>query len=110
MVTAELAVAILAVVPVAASMIMLAGLAAVQVEVVEAARQGARSMARGDPESAVRADVVRIRPGASVATSIEGSLVTVTVSEPVGGWSLVPRFSLSASATAALEEGLDGAS
>lgn len=110
MVTAELAVGMLAVVPVAASIIMLAGLAAVQVEVVEAARQAARSMARGDPESAVRADVARILPGADVATSTEGTLVTVTVSEPVGGWSLVPRFSLSASATAALEDGVDDAS
>lgn len=106
MVTAELAVALLAVVPVAASLIMLAGLAAAQVEVVEAARQAARSMARGDPESAMRADVARILPGAAVQTSTEGALITVTVSEPVGGWALVPRFSLSASATAAIEDGV----
>lgn len=101
MVTAELAVAM----PVAAGLTVLAigliGVGIDQVRCVDAARVGARAMARGDPAAAVSTAVRSVAPtGASVALGGDGRTVSATVrmvrSLP-GGWG---SFDVGATSTA----------
>ncbi|TQM64511.1 TadE family type IV pilus minor pilin [Humibacillus xanthopallidus] len=107
MVTAELAVAIPAVVLVLA--ICLAGVTAGidQIRCVDAARLAARSAARGDTSGAVRAAALSAAPrGATVALAVEGATVTVTVEARSGGWGgVLPSWGLVAHATASRESG-----
>ena len=107
MVTAELAVAIPAVVLVLA--VCLAGLGAVidQVRCVDAARLGARAAARGDSPARVRALTARAAPqGAQVSIGSAGGAVRVVVTATTGGWAgFVPSWSLLATATTPVEQG-----
>ncbi|WP_255429675.1 TadE family type IV pilus minor pilin [Streptomonospora sp. PA3] len=57
---------------------------AVHVACVDSARVGARALARGDPEAAVRAAVARTAPeSAHVVLSQDGGMARVTVTAPV---------------------------
>jgi hypothetical protein len=109
MVTAELAVAVPAVVLVLA--MCLAGVTAGidQIRCVDAARLAARSAARGDSSDAVRSAALSAAPaGAIVVVSVGGSTVTVTVEARSGGWGgVLPSWSLAAQATAPRESGTD---
>jgi hypothetical protein len=107
MVTAELAVAIPAVVLVLA--LCLAGVTAGidQIRCVDAARLAARSAARGDTPGAVRAAALSAAPrGATVALAVEDATVSVTVEARSGGWGgVLPSWGLVAHATAPRESG-----
>ncbi|WP_404391321.1 TadE family type IV pilus minor pilin [Humibacillus xanthopallidus] len=109
MVTAELAVAIPAVVLVLA--LCLAGVTAGidQIRCVDAARIAARSAARGDTPGAVREVALEAAPsGSTVVVVADGSLVTVTVEARSGGWGgVLPSWELSAQATAPRESSAD---
>lgn len=103
-VTAELAVALPAVVLVLAALlvVVLAGVA--QVRVVDAARAGARVATAGEEVSRVQEVVSRAAgPSATASVRDDGTWVTVTVRSSVtGGWFSGP-FEVSASATGLLE-------
>lgn len=107
MVTAELAVAIPAVVLVLA--MCLAGVTAGidQIRCVDAARLAARSAARGDTAGAVQmAGLSAAPPGASLTLATDAATVTVTVVARSGGWGgLLPSWGLVAHATAPRESG-----
>lgn len=101
-VTAEFAVALPAVLLLLA--LLLAGSAAgiTQLRLEEAARAGARALARGDGNSAVEGIVRRLAgDAASAVVSEDGDWIRVTVSAPVTGplGSLIP-WKLSAAASA----------
>jgi hypothetical protein len=106
MVTAELAVAIPAVVLVLVA--CLAGLAAAvdQIRCVDAARLGGRAAARGDsPARVLELTRAGAPPGAEVSVSRHGGDAVVTVRVRAGGWGgLVPSWQLSATARTPLEE------
>ena len=103
--TAEFAVALPAVLLLLA--LLLAGSAAgiTQLRLEEAARAGARALARGDGDAAVE-DIVRRLAGssASAAVATEGEWLSVTVTGRVGGpvGSLIP-WALTAKASARSE-------
>lgn len=105
MVTAELAVAIPAVVLVLLG--CLGGLSAAvdQVRCVDAARLASRAAARGDSPLRVHELAQRGAPdGAVITVSRRGSDAVVTVSSRVGGWGgVVPAWSLSATARTPVE-------
>ncbi|MGI8612371.1 MAG: TadE family type IV pilus minor pilin [Nocardioidaceae bacterium] len=109
MVTAETAVVIPVLVVVAVALVWVVGLGIAQVRCLDAAREGARLAARGEPDSAVHAAVERSAPhGSAVTVATEDGEVTVTVSVQavpdlplLGG---LPGVQLDASATAALED------
>jgi hypothetical protein len=111
MVTAELAVALPAVVLVLA--ICLAGVSAGidQIRCVDAARLGARAAARGDTAGASRAAALTAAPpGAVVTIAAAGGqgdgVVTVLVEARAGGWGgVLPSWSLRAEATGPTETG-----
>jgi hypothetical protein len=103
MVTAEFAVGLLAVVPLVLSLVALTGIGASQVQVVEAARTGARLLARGEPESVARAQVAVILPDAAMSIDRGSEGVSFEVSRRVGGQGMLPGFTLRASATTPLE-------
>ena len=109
MVTAELAVALPAVVLVLA--LCLAGVTAGidQIRCVDAARVAARSAARGDTPGAVRQVALEAAPsGSTLAVVADSSLVTVTVQVRSGGWGgVLPSWELSARATAPRETSSD---
>lgn len=107
MVTAELAVALPAVVAVLALSLWAFGVAVDQLRCVDAARAGARAAARGEATATVDALVRREAPqGSSVSRSLVGTDVTVAVQAPerrLAG--LVPvGYRATASATASREE------
>lgn len=111
MVTAELAVTLPAVVLVLG--VCLAGISAGidQIRCVDAARLGARSVARGDSEVASRAAALSAAPaGAVVAIESRGGgrtgVVTVVVEARAGGWGgVLPSWSLRAEASGPVETG-----
>lgn len=109
MVTAELALALPALVVVMT--VCLAGLGAVidQVRCVDAARLAARAAARGDSPPTVQADARRAAPaGAAVIVTSVGHEVRVVVTATTGGWAgVLPSFDLVATATTPVEVGLD---
>jgi hypothetical protein len=106
MVTAELAVAIPAVVLVLAC--CLAGLLAGvdQIRCVDAARLASRAAARGESVEVVRAAALEAAPaGASVHVERWGGNAVVIVRARTGGWGgLVPSWTLSSTATTPVEE------
>lgn len=82
--TAELAVALPAVVLLIAIVLVLATSAGAQLRCADAARAGARAAALGESTVAVTATATRLAgPGARVVLSHDGDWVTVTVSRPV---------------------------
>jgi hypothetical protein len=80
MVTAELAMAVPALVAVVGMLAWLLSLGATQSLVAQAAREGARTAARGEGAAAVRSAVHGLVPGASVAVRRSGSHVVVIAS------------------------------
>jgi hypothetical protein len=112
MVTAELAVVLPALILVLAVALSALGLVVDQVRCVDAATAAARAAARGDSTAAVHAVAARSAPsGSSVATTVGGGLVTVTVSAGrarLGGLVPLPLHP-GASATAQLEAAGGGA-
>jgi hypothetical protein len=108
MVTAELAVAIPAVVVVL--VVCLSGVAAVvdQVRVVDAARLASRAAARGDDVGSAAALARRAAPsGAQVRISAGGGEAVVHIEARTGGWGgIVPRWTVSADARTPVEEGV----
>lgn len=105
--TAELAVALPALVLVLAVALAAVDLGVAGVRCVDAARAGARQLARGEPAASAVDEALRLAPpGASVTTSSSGGRVAVEVTgrlpvllRPLGGLS-PPR----ATATARLED------
>lgn len=106
MVTAELAVAIPAVVLVLVC--CLAGLLATvdQIRCVDAARIASRAAARGDPVDRVRALALEAAPqGASVSVEQWGGSAAVLIRAETGGWGgLVPTWQVTARATTPIED------
>jgi hypothetical protein len=80
MVTAEMALALPALAVVAVCLAWLLALGASQATVAQAAREGARAAARGDPAAQVRATVRQLVPDAVVAVRRSGNRVRVTAS------------------------------
>ena len=80
MVTAELALAIPALMVVVVVVAWLVSLGFGRGMVIQAAREGARSAARGESASAVRAAVRTVVPGAAVTVRRDTDRVTVTAS------------------------------
>lgn len=105
-ITVETAVALPALVFVLVVALWGVSAAAAQVACVDAARAGARAVARGEPVPAVRAEVVRVAPsGASVDVSRDPQITRVTVRvvlDPPGP-GLFPSLALRAQAVAATE-------
>lgn len=108
MVTAELAVAIPAVVLVLAMGLAALGAVIDQVRCVDAARLAARAAARGDPLSEVRALAVRAAPvGAQVSIGAARGEARVVVTATTGGWAgVVPSWHLVSTAITPVEQGL----
>jgi hypothetical protein len=94
MVTAEAAIVIPVIVLVAAALTWLVVLVIAQIQVVDAARDAARAMARGDDADAAIGHAVRVAPeGADVSVSESADqtvTVTVEVEARAPGWMLVP--------------------
>ncbi len=83
-----------------------------KVETVDAARDAARSLARGDDPSVARAHALATAPAGAdvtVASSQGEVTVTVSVSSAPPGWLLVqlPAVTVSSTATTPLESGAD---
>lgn len=104
--TAELAVALPALVLVLALALAAVDLGIATVRCVDAARAAARELARGESEAVAVAEARRAAPGAAVTTTTTGGLVRVDVTgrlpallRPLGG--LSPP---TATATARLED------
>lgn len=104
-VTVEAALSLCAVILVAALVLAGVGCAVAQVRCVDAAREVARLLARGDSAAAASA-LAQVGPsGASMTVADTGGTVSVTVrAAPIGG--LLPGVELSATAVAALEPGV----
>ena len=106
-VSVEAAFAVCALVAVLAMALGGISMVVAQVRCIDAAREAARLVARGEP---VRADQAarQVAPGgAQVSVQVVGYEVTVEVSsEPVGG--LLPALTVRAQALAILEPGVGG--
>jgi Flp pilus assembly protein TadG len=102
MVTAETAVVLPVLLLVLAGAVAAMIAVGAQLRCVDAAREGARSAARGDPTAAVTAVAARVAPpGAAVQVGGGGDLVQVTVSAdvtPLGPLPISVRVSASAAA------------
>jgi hypothetical protein len=108
-VTAEIAVALPALVLIIAIALWGVSVAAAHVACVDAARAGARAAARGEPMSAVRAAVIQGAPsGARVATRRDGDLTEVDVRVEIRAPALsgLPPLVVREHAVAATEPGL----
>lgn len=95
MFTAELAVGLLAVVPLLLALVSVVAAGAVQVKTAEMARTAARLVARGESPAAVRAEVAADLPTARVEFVEEPEHVRVVVSRRVGGGGLLPAWTIS---------------
>lgn len=82
-----------------------------QLRCTDAAREGARAAARGESDAAVRQIAASSAPdGSAVSVTRHGDTATVEVSASVPLFpALGPSMTVSDTATAALEPGLDGA-
>ena len=108
-VTAELALGLPLVLAVTVGLVWLLAAASAQIRVVDAARESARSMARGDSESAARAVAQQIAPaGAAIQVVVEGGRVAVTASAEVAGpgglFDFLPGVTVRSRAVAVLED------
>ncbi len=84
--TAELALGIPLLVALTAGLVWMLAVGAAQVRVIDASREAARAVARGDDSTAARAVALRIAPeGASVRVSLEAGQVVVTTSARISG-------------------------
>jgi hypothetical protein len=105
MATAELAVVLPALVLVVAAALTAVSVLLAQLRCVDAAREGARAAARGEPAEVVRSAAVRVAPAAAtVDLASEGETVRVTVSARAGrAGGLLPTFGVTATAVALRE-------
>lgn len=112
MVTAETAVVLPVLLLVLAGAVAAVVVVGAQLRCVDAAREGARAAARGDPPSTVTQLVRRAAPdGAVVSVIPEGEQVRVTVAVDVAPLGPVPlRVRVAAEAVARLEPGAEGSS
>ncbi len=111
-VTAEAAIVLPLVAAFALVLVWMIAVGIAQVRVVDAARDAARALARGDDEAVALHVADRTAPDHStVSSSRTGDTVTVTVSshQDAPGWLLVPLpdLTLDATATVELEEPSD---
>ncbi|GAA3820613.1 TadE family type IV pilus minor pilin [Nocardioides panacisoli] len=111
-VTAELALALPTLLAVTTALVWLLSVGAAQVRTVDAAREAARAVARGDDTGAAVATGERVAPeGVTVTVTTEGDRVVARASGQVPGpgglFAFLPGASVSAEAVAAVEE--DGA-
>ncbi|XRQ07020.1 TadE family type IV pilus minor pilin [Actinomadura welshii] len=109
MATAEIAVALPALVLITAIALWALAVASVQLTCTDAARTGARAAARGESLAAVRERVVRAVPkGATVRVSRDEATVRVDVSVPVRPPAAagLPPLTVQAHAAAATEPGV----
>ncbi len=109
-VTAELALGLPLVLAVTVGLVWLLAAASAQIRVVDAARESARSVARGDSESAARAVASTIAPsGATIQVEVAGGRVAVTASAAVDGpgglFDFLPGVTVRSRAVALLEDG-----
>jgi Flp pilus assembly protein TadG len=107
-VTAELALALPLLVAVTVGLVWLLAVGAAQVRTVDAARETARAVARGDDEADALDLGRRVAPdGSTVSVERDGTQVRVTVSGEVGGpgglFDHLPAAPVRAEAVAAVE-------
>lgn len=102
MVTAELAIAILAIMPLVMSILAVAGVASAHVRCSETARTAARQIARGDSREMVREQVAEQLPGSTLDIST-AEVARVEVTKPVAPLGLLPALTVRATATTPLE-------
>lgn len=109
MVTAETAVVLPVLVVVTLAMVWLLVVGVAQMQVTDAAREGARALARGEPPERAAELARTAAPGAEVSIRREGGVVVVTVTDRVRGpgaaLDALPGATVSADATALDEEG-----
>ena len=103
MVTAEFAVTLLAVIPLVLGLVALVALGATQVRLQEAARTGARLVARGESQVAASQRVREILPAADVSVDGGNDEVAFTVRQRVGGIAALPSFTMQARAATPVE-------
>jgi Flp pilus assembly protein TadG len=111
MVTAETALALMALVVVAVGMMWVVSVVALHARCVDAARDTARAVARGETMAASRAEGRASAPaGATIAAGIQGSLATVEVGvdarPPWPVLSRLPAVRITGRAVVALEPGV----
>lgn len=109
--TAELAMVLPLLLAVTAGLVWLLVVGLGQLRATDAAREAARALARGETESAAVALATTVGPpGSDVTVSGSDGLVTVTVTAslqgPGGLLAALPGAEVSATATAALEQGV----
>ena len=107
--TAELALGIPLLLALTAVLVWMLAVGAAQVRVIDASREAARAVARGDDVAAAEAVAVRIAPEAARVSIVVGdSEVTVTTSTRVAGpgglLSALPGVTVSAEAVALVED------
>jgi Flp pilus assembly protein TadG len=107
--TAELALGIPLLVALTAGLVWMLAVGAAQVRVIDASREAARAVARGDDVAAAEAVALRIAPdGARVRVAPgDGSVVVTTtarVSGPGGVRASLPGVTVTADAVALVEE------
>lgn len=107
-VTAELALGLPLLVAVTIGLVWLLAAGAAQVRVVDASREAARALARGDDRVVAVAVARRVAPaGAAVEVTLDGDRVVVTTSARVRGpgglFEHLPAVRVSADATALVE-------
>ncbi|GAA1943430.1 TadE family protein [Nocardioides hwasunensis] len=107
--TAELALGIPLLVALTAGLVWMLAVGAAQVRVIDASREAARAVARGDDVVAAETLALRVAPeGSRVSISIEASRVVVTtrvrVSGPGGLLGSLPGVTVTADAVALAEE------
>jgi Flp pilus assembly protein TadG len=110
MVTAETALVLPVLLMVLAAAVAALTVVGAHLRCVDAAREGARAAARGEPTAEVVELARRAGPrGAQVAMAADGDRVVVTVAADVAPLGPVPlRIAVSAQATALLEPGAHG--
>lgn len=106
--TAELAMVLPALVAVAIGLVWLLSVGFAQMRTVDAARETARALARGDPEASARALGEKVAPpGAVLAVDAAGERLTVTatvtVRGPGGVFAFLPAVTVHAQAVALQE-------
>lgn len=106
--TAELALGIPLLVALTAGLVWMLAVGAAQVRVIDASREAARAVARGDDVAAAESVALRIAPdGARVRFEVGATQVTVTTSVritgPGGLLASLPGFTASAEAVALVE-------
>ena len=111
-VTAELALALPTLLGVTVGLVWLLSVGAAQVRTVDAAREAARAVARGDDPAAAVAVGERVAPeGVSVSVATEGEHVVARASGHVAGpgglFRFLPGAEVSAEAVAVAEDGAE---